>query len=124
MENYIAVVFDSDRKACDALHALWNLDNTGDITVQGASVIRRDSFGHVDVATRDNDPAVRAIVGTGIGALLGALAASGFAMNAGQSAVINAVHRRSKGDVRAASFFGDRYEDYLYPYDYEPIFVT
>jgi uncharacterized membrane protein len=74
MDNYTAIVFDTDEKAFEGLHALWNLDATGDITVHGAAVIHRDEFGHVDVATKDTDPGVRTIVGAGLGALLGALA--------------------------------------------------
>ena len=191
MDNYIAIVFNSDEKAFEGLHGLWDLDSSGDITVHGAAVIHRDQFGHVNVATKDTDPGVRTIVGAGLGALLGALAGpvgsamgiagaasiaagtaagigaaaggvtgltadavkasendeakyeSGFAMKNGQAAVIaevsedwttpidtlakrlgGAVYRRSKGDVRDSSFFGDDYADYLYPYDYKPSFQT
>ena len=191
MDNYIAIVFNSDEKAYEGLHELWNLDAAGDVTAHGAAVIHRDTFGHVDVATKDTDPGVRTIVGAGIGALLGALAGpigsaagiagaasiaagsaagigaaaggaagltadavkagehdeavweSGFVMNPGQAAVIaevsedwttpidtamnrlgGKVYRRSKGDVRESSFFGDDYSDYLYPYDYQPKFTS
>jgi uncharacterized membrane protein len=191
MDNYMAIVFDSDEKAFEGLHALWDLDATGDVTVHGAAVIHRDEFGHVDVATKDTDPGVRTIVGAGLGALLGALAGpigsavgiagaasiaagsaagigaaaggavgltadavkagehdeaayeAGFAMKPGQAAVIaevsedwttpvnaaekplgGTVYRRSKGDVRESSFFGDDYADYLYPYDYNPHFYA
>ena len=74
MDNYIAIVFDSDEKAFQGLHALWNLDTAGDITTHGAAVIHRDKFGQIDVATKDTDPGVRTIIGVAIGALLGALA--------------------------------------------------
>jgi uncharacterized membrane protein len=74
MDNYIAVVFNSDEAAFEGLHALWHLDETGDITIHGAAVIHRDRYGHVDVATKDTDPGVRTIVGVGLGALVGALA--------------------------------------------------
>jgi uncharacterized membrane protein len=191
MDNYIAIVFSSDEKAFEGLHALWNLDSRGDITVHGAAVIHRDQFGHVDVATKDTDPGLRTIVGAGLGALIGALAgpvgsalgiagaasiAAGSAagmgaaaggltgltadavkagendeaayesrlvLNPGQAAVIaevsedwttpinteaarlgGTVYRRSKSDVRDASFFGDEYQDYLYPYDYNPRFAA
>ena len=173
MDNYIAIVFDKDEQAFDGLHALWDLDSTGDITVHGAAVIHRDEFGHVDVATKDTDPGLRTIVGAGLGALIGALAGpagigigaaaggalgltadavkanehdeaayeTGFVMKPGQAAVIaevsedgttpvdaaekplgGMVYRRSKGDMRETSFFGDDYNDYLYPYDYQPYF--
>lgn len=74
MDNYVAIVFDSDEKAFEGLHALWNLDDTGDVTVHGAAVIHRDRFGHVDVATQHVDIGARTIVGAGLGALIGALA--------------------------------------------------
>ncbi|MGB8266939.1 MAG: hypothetical protein WCE44_11480 [Candidatus Velthaea sp.] len=186
MDNYIAVVFDTDAEAADGLHALWNLDAAGDITVHGAAVIHRDSLGFIDVATKQTDPGLRTALGIGIGALLGALAGpigaaagttiavgtgagigaatgglvgltadavksgehetaafeSGFVLNPGQSAVVaevsedwttpidtamarlgGIVFRRKKGDVLSDSFGEDYYDDYLYPYDYEPVFV-
>lgn len=190
MNNYIAVVFNSDEKAYEGLHKLWNLDDTGDVTVHGAAVIHRDRFGHVDVATKQSDVGLRTIVGAGIGALIGSLAGpvgaaagiagastiaagtaagigagagavtgatadvikagtheeaayeSSFVMNPGQAAVIaevsedwttpidtamsglgGRVYRRSQGAVRDNSFFGDDYDDYLYPYDYRPAFA-
>ena len=74
MDNYVALIFDTDQKAYQGLHALWNLDANGDITVHGAAVIHRDQFGHVEVATKDTDPGLRTAIGVGIGALLGAIA--------------------------------------------------
>jgi uncharacterized membrane protein len=50
-DNYVAIVFDTDEKAYEGLHALWNLDSEGDITCHGAAVIHRDKYGYVDVAT-------------------------------------------------------------------------
>ena len=75
MDNYIAVVFDSEDKASDALHQLWHLDAEGDITMHGAAVVRRDSLGHMQVATKRTDPGVRTAIGIGVGALIGALVA-------------------------------------------------
>jgi hypothetical protein len=190
MDNYVAIVFDTDQQAFVGLHTLWNLDAAGDITVHGAAVVHRDRLGQVDVATKDTDPGLRTIVGAGLGALLGALAGpigsaigiagastiaagaaagagaavggvtgltadvvksgeqeeakdeSGFVMRPGQAAVIaevsedwttpidtamkplgGVIYRRTKGDVRNSSLFGDDYSDYLYPYDYEPKFA-
>lgn len=74
MDNYVAAVFDSETQASDGLHALWALDTAGDITVHGAAVLRRDQFGHIQVATKQTDPGVRTAIGVGVGALLGALA--------------------------------------------------
>ena len=74
MDNYVAVVFDSDDEAFEGLHALWNLDDSSEITVHGAAVIHRDAYGHIDVATKQTNPGLRTALGVGIGALLGALA--------------------------------------------------
>jgi uncharacterized membrane protein len=186
MDNYIAVVFNSDQAAADGLHALWNLDSSGEITVHGAAVLHRDRFGYIDVATKQTNPGLRTAIGVGVGALLGALAGpigaaagasiaagtaagigaaaggvagltadavksgeheeaafeSGFAIADGQSAVVaevsedwtesidaamkrlgGTVYRRPKNSVRDRSFGPDYYADYLYPYDYEPVFV-
>ena len=190
MDNYVAIVFDSDEKAFQGLHALWGLDDANDITVHGAAVIHRDEFGHVDVATKDTDPGVRTIIGVALGALLGALAGpigtaagiagaagiatgtaagagaaagglvgltadavksgehdeaayeANFVIKSGQAAVIaevsedwttpidttmkqlgGTVYRRSKTAVRDNSIFND-YTNYMYPYDYEPRFVS
>ncbi|MBV8425478.1 MAG: hypothetical protein JO349_09805 [Candidatus Eremiobacteraeota bacterium] len=75
MDNYIAVVFNSEDNASDALHELWRMDAEGDITVHGAAVVRRDSMGYMQVATKHTDPGVRTAIGIGAGALIGALIA-------------------------------------------------
>jgi uncharacterized membrane protein len=95
MNNYIAVVFNSDKAAFDGLHALWNMDSRGDITVHGASVLHRDQFGYVEVATKQTNPGLRTAIGVGVGALLGALAgpigaAAGASIAAGTAAGIGA----------------------------------
>ena len=96
MDNYVAIVFDNDSKAYEGLHALWNLDAQGDITVHGAAVMHRDHYGYADVATKDTDPGVRTAIGIGLGALLGALAgpigsaAGAAAAAAGTGAAIGA----------------------------------
>jgi len=87
MDNYIAISFESDAKAFDALHELWRLDERGDITVHGAAVIHRDKHGVIDVATKQTYPGLRTAVGIGFGALLGALAGpAGAAAGASVSA--------------------------------------
>jgi uncharacterized membrane protein len=95
MDNYVAIVLDNDQKSYEALHALWNLDSNGDVTVHGAAVVHRDKFGYVNVATKDTDPGLRTAIGVGIGALLGALAgpigaAAGASIAAGTAAGIGA----------------------------------
>ena len=177
MDNYITIVVDSDTKAYNGLHALWELDNVGDITVHGAAVVHRDQYGSMDVATKQTDPGARTAIGIGIGALLGALAGpvgaaaaaagigaatggaigltadavkssehdeaayeTSFVLPRGKSAIIaevsedwttpidnmakqlgGVVYRRPKSDVRSDYWSDD--EDYLYPYDYDPVFA-
>ena len=91
MHNYIAVVFDDASKAYEALHALWQLDHEGAVTVHGAAVVHRDNLGQFEVDTKETHPALATAVGVGIGALLGALAGpAGAAIGAAGGAGIGA----------------------------------
>lgn len=91
MHNYIAVVFDHEGKAYEGLHALWQMDNAGDITVHGTAVVHRDDWGRFEVDTKETQPVVATAVGVGIGALLGALAGpAGAAVGAAGGAAIGA----------------------------------
>lgn len=95
MDNYVAIVVDSEAKAADALHALWKLDEHGEITIHGAAVVQRDDLGYVRVATKHTDLGVRTALGVGIGALLGALAgpigaAAGASIAVGAAAGVGA----------------------------------
>ncbi|HEV3153809.1 MAG TPA: DUF1269 domain-containing protein [Candidatus Baltobacteraceae bacterium] len=74
MDNYATIVLDSDEKAFEGLHALWDLNDRGDLTVHGATVLHRTRRGQIEVATERTDEGARAIIGTGLGALLGMLA--------------------------------------------------
>ena len=74
MHNYIAVVFNDASKTYAGLHALWQLDNSAEITVHGTAVIHRDELGDIQVDTKETHPALGTAVGVGIGALVGALA--------------------------------------------------
>jgi uncharacterized membrane protein len=74
MRNFITAVFDSKTKAYEGLHALWQLDHAGEITVHGTAVVHRDAFGRFQVDTKETHPAMATAFGVGIGALLGALA--------------------------------------------------
>lgn len=74
MSNYVAIVFDNDNKAYEALHALWRLNDTDEVTVHGAAVVHRDRDGHIDVAVKNSDVGSRTAIGVAVGALLGALA--------------------------------------------------
>jgi len=91
MRNYIAVVFDNTSKAYEALHALWQLDDAGDVTVHGTAVVHRDNLGQFQVDTKETHPALATAAGVGIGALLGALAGpAGAAVGAAGGAAIGA----------------------------------
>src|SRR5208283_1034891 len=91
MHNYIAVVFNNSSKAYEALHALWELDHDGEITVHGTAVVHRDALGNFQVDTKETHPALATAVGVGVGALLGLLAGpAGAAAGAAGGAVIGA----------------------------------
>jgi len=91
MHNYIAVIFDGTGKAYKGLHALWQLDAEGDITVHGTTVVHRDDLGQFQVDTKETHPALATAVGVGVGALLGALAGpAGAAIGAAGGASIGA----------------------------------
>jgi uncharacterized membrane protein len=91
MHNYIAVIFNDTGKAYKGLHALWQLDGEGEITVHGATVVHRNNWGEFQVDTKETQPAMATAVGVGIGALLGALAGpAGAAVGAAGGAAIGA----------------------------------
>jgi len=91
MHNYIAVVFDDTSKAYEGLHALWQLDGDGDVTVHGTAVVHRDDWGRYQVDTKETHPALATAVGVGVGALLGALAGpAGAAAGAAGGAAVAA----------------------------------
>jgi uncharacterized membrane protein len=91
MRNYIAVIFDDTLTAYKGLHALWQLDNDGDVTVHGTTVVHRDDLGEFQIDTKETHPALATAVGVGIGALLGALAGpAGAAVGASGGAAIGA----------------------------------
>lgn len=91
MHNYIAVIFKDSHKAYKGLHALWQLDAEGIITVHGTTVVHRDEWGEFQVDTKETHPALATAVGVGVGALLGALAGpAGAAVGAAGGAGIGA----------------------------------
>ena len=91
MRNFITVVFDRKTKAYEGLHALWQLDSAGEITVHGTAVVHRDAFGRFQVDTKETHPAMATALGVGIGALLGALAGpAGIAIGVAAGAGIGA----------------------------------
>jgi len=109
MHNYIAVIFDDTGKAYKGLHALWELDGYGDITVHGTTVVHRDDWGQFQIDTKETHPALATAVGVGVGALLGALAgpagaavgaAGGAAIGAGAGGVVGLTTDLVRGDTR------------------------
>jgi uncharacterized membrane protein len=91
MHNYIAVIFDDTAKAYEALHALWLMDDDGEITLHGTTVVHRNVWGDFQVDTKETHPALATAVGVGVGALLGALAGpAGAAIGAAGGAGIGA----------------------------------
>lgn len=91
MRNYIAVVFDTSSKAYEGLNALWSLDDQGAITVHGTAVVHRNSFGEIQVDTKETHPGLATAAGVGLGALLGLLAGpAGAAVGAAGGAAIGA----------------------------------
>ncbi|HVO23585.1 MAG TPA: hypothetical protein VMW56_08155 [Candidatus Margulisiibacteriota bacterium] len=109
MRNYLAVIFDDTGKAYKGLHALWQLDNEGLITVHGTAVVHRNDWGQFEVDTKETHPALATAVGVGVGALLGALAgpagaavgaAGGAAIGAGAGGVVGLTTDLVRADTR------------------------
>ncbi|MBV8489867.1 MAG: hypothetical protein JO199_04990 [Candidatus Eremiobacteraeota bacterium] len=141
MNTYVAVVVGDRAKAYEALHGLWELDARGDLTVQGAVVVSRDRWGHIDVRHPANHRSSgEPDLGVGIGLLLGSLASphaglhipnGGWAVIAGiaedapepldalSSSLDGSTYRRSKVAVDADTRLSTDFDDYLYPYEYQ-----
>src|SRR5258706_16427205 len=101
MRNYIAIVFDDTSKAYEGLHALWQMDDEGAITVHGTTVVHRNDWGEYQVDSKDTHPALATAVGVGVGALLGALAGpAGAAGGAAKGGAVGAASRGAGGAVR------------------------
>lgn len=110
MRNFIGVVFDDKAAAYMGLHALWQLDTAGEITVHGTTVVHRDDRGRIMVDSKETNPVFATAVGVGLGALLGALAgpagvavgiAEGAAIGAASGAVIGGAVDLDRSDTRA-----------------------
>jgi uncharacterized membrane protein len=114
MRNYVAVVFDDTSKAYSGLHAIWQLDDEGEITAHGTTVVHRNDWGEYQVDAKDTHPGLATAVGVGIGALLGALAgpagaavgaAKGAAIGAASGGAVGAVTDLGRADTRDQSRF-------------------
>jgi hypothetical protein len=76
MDNYVAIVLDSELKAFDVLHELWRMNDRGKVVVNSAAVVRRDVRGRIEVVANENDAGDRTLVATAAGFLIGAIAAA------------------------------------------------
>ena len=104
MRNYVAVVFKDTAKAYKGLHALWEMDKAGEITLHGTAVVHRDDWGEFQVDTKETHPALGTAVGVGLGTLLGALAGpAGVAAGAGAAAAAGAALGATTGGVIGAT---------------------
>jgi uncharacterized membrane protein len=104
MRNFVTVVFDDRGKAYQGLHALWQFDDVGDITVHGTAVVHRDDWGRFEVDTKETHPVFASAVGVGIGALLGALAGPvGAAVGAAAGAALGGSIDLDRSDAREAA---------------------
>jgi uncharacterized membrane protein len=91
VRNYVAVIFDGTTRAYQGLHALWQMDAAGAITVHGTAVVHRNAAGQFQIDSKQTHPAFATAVGVGVGALLGALAGpAGAAAGAAEGAVMGA----------------------------------
>jgi uncharacterized membrane protein len=98
MHNYIAVIFDDRDRAYEGLHALWQMDDEGLVTVHGTALVHRTVWGHFQVDSKETHPAMATAFGVGIGALLGLLAGpAGVAVGAASGAAIGAAVGGSVG---------------------------
>ena len=91
MREYVAVVFNTEQAAAQALQELWRLHRDTLLTVHGAGVLARRSDGSVAVEIDDSQFPFGAGLGVVVGALLGALVGpAGAAIGAARGAAIGA----------------------------------
>ena len=101
MRNYVAVVFGSSAQAYKGLHAFWEMDSVGSITVHGSAVVHRGLLGHLHVDTKEMRPALATAVGVGVGAVLGMFAGpAGMAVGAAAGAGLGAIADLGRADTR------------------------
>jgi uncharacterized membrane protein len=110
MRNYVATVFSDTTRAYQGLHSLWLLDDTGEITVHGTTVVHRDALGQIRIDTKETHPALATAVGVGVGALLGLFAgpagvaigvAAGAGLGAAAGGVVGAMADLGRADTRS-----------------------
>ena len=72
-DSYIAVVFDTDEQAENALHRLWEMGSQNKLDVLGALVLRRTKDGTLQVAHQETDVGRRTILATAAGMFIAAV---------------------------------------------------
>ncbi|MBV8345667.1 MAG: DUF1269 domain-containing protein [Candidatus Eremiobacteraeota bacterium] len=91
MREYVAVIFNTQQAAAQALQEIWHLHRDALLTVHGAGVIARKPDGKVVVEIDDSQFPFGAAVGAIVGTLLGALVGpAGAAIGAARGAAIGA----------------------------------
>jgi uncharacterized membrane protein len=73
MERMLVIVFNDEQKAYDGSEALTELDAEGKISLYAQAVIQKNALGKITVKKESDDLPIRAVAGTGIGALIGLL---------------------------------------------------
>ena len=100
MRNYVAVVFGSSAKAYQGLHAFWEMDTEGVVTVHGSAVVHRGLLGHLHVDTKETQPGLATAVGIGVGAVLGMFAGpGGMLVGAATGAGLGAIADLGRADT-------------------------
>ncbi len=94
MENYIAIVFNSETKAFEGADALRTLHYNGDVTVNAAAILAKTADGRIQIKNAREEGPIGTALGLALGGLVGMLAgpaavASGAAV-AGTAAAANA----------------------------------
>ncbi len=100
MEKMIVIVFDDEKKAYDATHALSELDSEGNVSVHSEAVIAKNKDGTVSVKKEDDSFPVRTVAGTAVGSLIGLLGGPiGVALGAGAGTLAGAISEMNVADV-------------------------
>jgi uncharacterized membrane protein len=73
MTNVIVASFDKDTKAIEAMHKLSELDNYGDISIYGKTIVRAKEGGKYEILSEDTPNGWRTLTGMGAGTLFGML---------------------------------------------------
>lgn len=71
LEKMIVVIFDTERQAYDGTSALKQLDKDGEISVFGASVVKKNSDGRAELVKTESDFPISTVAGTAVGSLIG-----------------------------------------------------